>query len=337
MNITGLGPRERREIEEALRRGEPLGLQLDGELPRALRAEQVAPWFDAASARSPSLQDALRSYLPPPARPGAPPIRVSAVIPTNRGTPLGLAALRAQDVQMEVVVLQNGRPKGIVDGDRVYALDWRGHGPTRQRGVELAKGDYILFTVDDALPRGRGVVRCLVEALEAGGYDAVYGRQVPWPTSDAVTRDRLAAWTPSGREPHLSQRLDHVFALARRDTLLNHPLPDAPIAEDLLWRQGRRVGYVPGAVVIHAHPRRPGELYRRTRDIHAQHIMLGEAPLVPDAAALIAALPGMVAPALRGGPGEAVNQLAELLGQWRAAKITASRGLGQGPGRGRSR
>ena len=87
MNITGLGPRERREIEEALRRGEPLGLQLDGELPRALRAEQVAPWFDAASARSPSLQDALRSYLPPAARPEAPPIRVSAVIPTNRGTP----------------------------------------------------------------------------------------------------------------------------------------------------------------------------------------------------------------------------------------------------------
>jgi hypothetical protein len=262
---------------------------------------------------------------------------VSAVIPTNRGTPLGLAALRGQDVQMEVVVLQNGRPKGIVDGDRVYALDWRGHGATRQRGVELAKGDYILFTVDDALPRGPGVVRRLVEALETGGYDAVYGRQVPWPTSDAVTRDRLAAWTLSGREPHLSQRLDHVFALARRDTLLQHPLPDAPIAEDLLWRQGRRIGYVPGAVVLHAHPRRPGELYRRTRDIHAQHILLGEAPRVPDLATVIAALPGVVPLALRDGPGEGVNQLAELLGQWRAAKITASRGPGRDPGRGRSR
>lgn len=337
MNVTGLGPRERREIEAALRRGEPLSLQLDGELPPDLRAEQVAPWFDAASARSPSLQDALRGYLPAPARPGAPPIRVSAVIPTNRGTPLGLAALRAQDVQMEVVVLQNGRPKGIVDGDRVYALDWRGHGATRQRGVELAKGDYILFTVDDALPRGRGVVRLLVEALEAGGYDAVYGRQAPWPTSDAVTRDRLAAWTPGGREHHLSQRLDHVFALARRDFLLQNPLPDAPIAEDLLWRQGRRIGYVPGAVVIHAHPRRPGELYRRTRDIHAQHIQLGEAPLVPNGAALVAALPGVVAPTLRAGPGELVNQLAELLGQLRAAQLSASAGRGRGPGRGRSR
>jgi hypothetical protein len=337
MNFTGLGPRERREIEEALRRGEPLALQLDGELPRELRAEQVAPWFDAASARSPSLQDALRSFLPAPARPGAAPLKVSAVIPTNRGTPLGLAALRAQDVQMEVVVLQNGRCSGIVDGDRVYALDWRGHGATRQRGVELAKGDYILFTVDDALPRGPGVVRRLVEALEAGGYDAVYGRQVPWPTSDAITRDRLAAWTPSGREPHPSERLDHVFALARRDTLLRHPLPEVPTAEDLLWRQGKRIGYVPGAVVIHAHPRRPGELYRRTRDIHTQHILLGEAPRVPDAAALFAALPGVVAPALRGGPGEGVNQLAELLGQWRAAKISGSTGRDRGPGRGRSR
>lgn len=337
MNVTGLGPRERREIEEALRRGELLSLQLDGELPQDLRVEQVAPWFDAASARSPSVQDALRSYLPAPDRPGAAPLKVSAVIPTNRGTPLGLAALRAQDVQMEVVVLQNGRPKGIVDGDRVYALDWRGHGATRQRGVELAKGDYILFTVDDALPRGRGVVRLMVEALEAGGYDAVYGRQVPWPTSDPITRDRLAAWTPSGRAPQLSQRLDHVFALARRDTLLQHPLPDAPTAEDLLWRQGRRIGYVPSAVVIHAHPRRPGELYRRTRDIHTQHILLGEAPNVPDSAALIAALPGVVAPAMRGGPGELVNQVAELLGQWRAATLSAAKGRDRGRGRGRSR
>ena len=48
-------------------------------------------------------------------RPGGDRVRVTAVIPTNRGTPLGLGALRAQDCALDVLVLTNG--------DRIHVAD----------------------------------------------------------------------------------------------------------------------------------------------------------------------------------------------------------------------
>jgi len=275
------------------------------------------PLFDHISAKNPDLEAALRAHLPPAARPGDPALSVTAIIPSHRRTPLGLAALRAQDCDVEVLVLANGPHEP--EGDRVLRLPWAGHGATRQQGVEAAGGDYVLLSVDDALPRGAGCVRAMVEALEEGGYDAVFGRQVPWPSSDPITRARLREWTPPGRGHRWVERHDHVFALYRRQTLLDHPLPAVPIGEDLHWRQGRRIGYVPGAPVVHAHPRRPLALYRRARDIHRQHIALGEPSRVPDLAHLLRALPSTLGPVITAGPREWPCQVAELLGQWRAS------------------
>ncbi|MCB9760897.1 MAG: hypothetical protein H6739_13750 [Alphaproteobacteria bacterium] len=323
MRLTALGRPELRELEASLRAGTPCTLALRGRFPRRLRADQIIPLFDAVETDNPSLRSALRSHLPLEARPGGDRVRVTAVIPTNRGTPLGLGALRAQDCALDVLVLTNGG--ATAEGDRVFEVPWEGHGLTRQRGAEMAIGDYVLFTVDDALPRGAGCVRALVDALEEGGYDAVFGRQIPWPTSDPVTRARLERWTPPGRVHHPMERLDHVFALYRRETLLRHPLPPVPTGEDLRWRQGRRIGYEPQALVVHAHPREPRALYRRTRDLHRQHLAVGDPPAVPDLAALVGALPGALRPVLQGGLGELPNQLAELFGQWRAAKAGPAR------------
>ncbi|MCB9742063.1 MAG: glycosyltransferase [Alphaproteobacteria bacterium] len=315
--IEGLGSAAQAELERALRAGASCTLSLRRPPPRRLRLDQLIPLFDQVQARSHTLQESLRRLLPPGPSPEGPRHRVTAIIPTNRGTPIGLQALRAQDCALEVLVLANGgvRP----EGDRVLELPWQGHGPTRQRGVEAATGDYVLFTVDDALPRGAGCVRALVEALEDGGYDAVFGRQLPWPSADPLTRRRLSDWTPAGTQAHLMARHDHVFGLYRRETLLRHPLPEVPIGEDLRWRQGRRIGYVPRAMVVHSHPREPGALYRRTRDLHLQHLAAGDPPALPSTAALLRALPGALGPTLRCGPQELPNQLAELLGQWRAA------------------
>lgn len=317
MLLTNLDRTSLDEVEAALRRGESVTARLACGLPRAYRADELAPLLDEARADDVEVERALRLHLPP--RPqGQRRARVTAIIPTHRQTPIGLHALRRQDVELEVLVLANGPAE--VSGDRVVQVDWEGHGATRQRGVELAEGDYVLLTVDDALPRGGGVVRTMVEALEAGGYDAVFGRQVPWPSTDAVTRERLRRWTPPGTDHRRVDRLDHVFALYRRETLLASPLPAVPIGEDLHWRQGRRIGYVPTAPVVHAHPRRARALFRRTRDIHREHIAIGEAPRVPDTPTLMGALPGAVAEGLLHGPHEVACQVAELLGQWAAAR-----------------
>jgi hypothetical protein len=246
---------------------------------------------------------------------------VTVIIPTHRQTPIGLEAFRNQDCNVEVLVLTNGAATQdpSIEGDKVHAVEWTGHGLVRQAGVDLANGDYVLFTVDDALPQGTDCVRTMVEALEAGGFDAVTGRQLPWPHSDSLTVERLAQWTPAGDKVLDWPQVDHVFALTKRKTLLEHPIPDVPIAEDLHWSQGKTIGYVPTAQVIHAHPRRPLALYHRTRALHVEHCVLGDPPRVPSFTAFLLALPSALLNGARHGPSELPNQVAELLGQWRGA------------------
>jgi hypothetical protein len=96
-------------------------------------------------------------------------------------------------------------------------------------------------------------------------------------------------------------------------------------AEDWAWAQawrgpGRvpsveapRLGYVPGAAVVHGHARTFRSLVRRTAAEHAVRVACGEPPAVPDARRLVAALPGVIGPDARGA-------LGELLGQWWAGR-----------------
>lgn len=280
-------------LEAAVRAHEPVVL---GRGARFAEPDEVVPLCHAVE------DPALARWLPPAARPGSG-VRVSVVIPASRHRPIGLGVLEAQDVDVEVLVLANGP---WTEGIRV---EWRGHGRTRQLGVELARHPYVAFLVDDALPLGAGWLRAMVEALEEGGYDAVFARQVPWPTADPVTRARLRAWTPPGERHHAVARHDHVAAVYRRATLLADPLPSVAIAEDWHWGRRHRVGYVPTAPVVHSHARRFWPLFTRTRDIHRELVRAGEAATVPSVAALVRALPSVVGP-------DAPGALGELLGQW---------------------
>jgi len=319
VELTDLEPASLARLEEAVRDGQRVTLNLQKSLPRGLRADDVMPLFEAITGGPPAAVEALGMSLPPRARGGKKP-KVCAVIPTHRRAPLGLKALLRQDCDLEVLILLNGDFEFRAGDPRVRTLrvPWQGHGTVRQAAVTQTDAEFLLFTVDDAIPLGAGSVRALVDALKEGQYEAVFGRQVPWPSSDRITRDRLRAWTPPGVGHRWVDRLDNVYALYRREMLAWHPFPSVPIAEDLHWRRGRRVGYVPGAPVAHAHERKPGELYKRTRDIHRQHIALGEPPAIPTHAHLLRALPSVLGPMLKGGAQELPNQLAELLGQWRA-------------------
>ncbi len=325
MKVHRLDRRERRQMRQALLAGEPIWLELwEPPAPEA-RLDDIVPLCHAVRTWDQRLTRDLRAFLPPGAQPGHS-ARVTAVIPSHRQVPLGLRALAAQDLELEILVLDNG-PQPLEGRDlslaTVLRVPWDGHARTRQRAVERATGDYIFFTVDDAIPCGAGFVRTLVQALEDGGYDAVGARQLPWPDSDPVTARRLRAWTPPGPRHREAKRLDHVAALHRRELLLRAPLPDVPIAEDLHWGLGKKLGYVPAAPVVHAHQRKAGALLERTRAIHGQHHAMGEAPRVPDLGSLLRAVPGLLRPVLEAGPRELPNQLAELLGQYMAARDTA--------------
>lgn len=321
MVIRGFGREDLLRMEQALRAGEPLSLEISGPPPAWVRLDEFIPLCHSVRAWHPEVTAALRAFLPPEARPGQN-WTVTAIIPTHRQRPIGLEALKGQDLQVTSLVLVNGRAASTPmdwGADQVLRVPWEGHGRTRQSGVEASSSDYVLFTVDDALPMGAGFVRTLVEALEEGGYDAVFARQVPWPTATRDASRRIRHWTPPGQHHRLVRRLDHVAALYRRSTLLAHPLPPVPIAEDLHWRQGKRIGYVPRAPVVHSHTRRPMSLFLRNRAIHAEHIRLGDAPHVPSFLHLLRSLPGVLDPSRTHSLQEVWNQGAELAGQWMAA------------------
>ena len=321
MKVHRLDRRERKRMHRALLEGEPIDLELWSAPAPEVRLDDIVPLCHQVKTWDRRLTASLEAFLPPGAEPGHP-ARVSVIIPSHRRVPWGLCALAAQDVEVEILVIDNGPVP--LQGEtlplaRVLRLPWQGHGPTRQQAVHHATGDYVFFTVDDAIPCGAGFLRSLVVALEDGDYDAISARQLPWPDSDPVTTRRLRGWTPPGHRHRVAEQVDHVAALYRRDTLLAHPLPEVPIAEDLHWSQGRRVGYLPNAPVVHAHDRRPLALFQRTRAIHGQHIAAGEPPRVPSPLTVLGATPSLLRPVLEAGPAELLNHGAELLGQLAAS------------------
>ena len=317
MELTGLSKAERRQMTAALRRSEPVDLVLSRPPPLDVRLDEIAPLCRSIRSDVRRIAEELSRSMAPVAASGHP-ARVTAVIPTAGMVPLGLSALLSQDVDVRVLVLSNG-PDGPqrIPGADVLRVPWRGHGATRQLAIGHITDPYTLLTVNDAIPMGAGFVRTMVEALESGDWDAVFARQVPWPDADPITRRRLRKWTPAGREVVAAEQVDHVAALYRTQTLQRWPLPDVPTAEDAVWSIGRRIGYVPAAPVLHSHPRTPRALYRRNRAIHAELVRSGRPPTVPSLAHAIGALPAVLRPTLQGGGGELLNQLAELLGQWR--------------------
>ncbi len=320
MIVEGLGPADRASMAAALRRGEPVRLELRGPVPRGVRLDEIAPLCYASVAHDPTDRRVLEAFSAPAAKPGSG-LAVTVVIPCHRGNPAGVAALQRQDVAVRVIVLSNG-PDGPerVPGAEVIRVDWEGHGRTRQRGISWVNDPYVLFLVDDAIPLGAGFLRTMVEALEEGGWDAVTARQVPWPDADRVTSERLRRWTPAGHRVVPFSQVDNVASLYRTETLRRAPFPDVDIAEDAWWSQGKRIGYVPHAPVLHSHARDRGALYRRSRDIHAELVAMGQPPAVPGLAAVMSNLPGLVRPSLVGQRGEWRNQLAELVGQWMGAR-----------------
>lgn len=321
MIVRGLGPAERAAMSDALRRGDPIRLELDAHVQRGVRLDEIAPLLYAGVARDPRDQRVLDAFAPPPARRGHP-ARVTAIIPCSRGVPLGVHALHRQDLAVRVLVLSNG-PDGPdhVPGAEVLHVAWEGHGRTRQLALRHVTDPYVFFTVDDALPLGQGFLRTLVEALDAGPWAAVTARQIPWPDADRVTIERCRRWTPAGHRVIPFPQTDHVAALYRTETLFRDPLPDVPIAEDAVWSLNHLVGYVPDAPILHAHAREAGALYRRNRDIHAQLAAAGQAPTVASITDVVAALPGILRPSLHGQRGEWQNQIAELAGQWRGGRM----------------
>ena len=196
---------------------------------------------------------------------------VTVVIPTNASVFL---AENGYSQAKEVLLLCNGMGRVSTPHANVVHVPWKGHAKTRKIAQKYLRTKYVFFSVQDAFPIGNMLCH-LIKEMEQGAWDILIPRQIPWPDCHDIDQKRIRTWTPAKEDVYSMPHADHVGSLYRTEDLIQWSLPDAPIAEDVWWSLGRRVGCVPWAKIAHSHAFSAKALFKRERAMHTQLHTLG--------------------------------------------------------------
>jgi glycosyltransferase involved in cell wall biosynthesis len=147
--------------------------------------------------------------------------RVSIIIPTkDAGDEFDYALRRVSQQEgindIEIIIIDSGsRDNTIAICKRytqnifhVYAEEFH-HARTRNLGAEKATGDFLVFTVQDAVPVGGNWLYKLIYPIYSGRVSAVSARQIP--RADA---DLFASWAMWVHNLYLGYNHDRVISSA---------------------------------------------------------------------------------------------------------------------------
>jgi rhamnosyltransferase len=219
---------------------------------------------------------------------------ISVVIPVrNGGIELircleGIARQRVRE-DVEVVVVDSGSADGSVErarrlGARVHCIPPHEfhHGRTRNLGVELARGETLVFTSQDAFAASEDWLALLTAPLEDDEIAGAYGRQLPHHDASPPERYFLAfLYGPEPRRQTLTSTDDLTFeatlfsnvtsAIPRRIWAEFPYDEEIVMSEDQEWsrrvlRAGYALVYEPRAAVHHSHAYTLGGAFRRFFD-----------------------------------------------------------------------
>jgi glycosyltransferase involved in cell wall biosynthesis len=218
----------------------------------------------------------------------------SVAIPVRNGAallPALLAAIRRQKVdgELDIVVVDSGSTDGSAAlceraGARVERIppDAFSHGGTRNRLMELARGDRVAFLTQDALPAHDAWLAALTAGFSGEDVGLVCGPYLPTPDASAMVRRELEEWFatippvargPVGVKPAPGPHTFYSSAngAVSRAAWERVPFRDVPYAEDQrlavdMLNAGFTKAYVAGAAVIHSHDYPPLERFRRWFD-----------------------------------------------------------------------
>jgi rhamnosyltransferase len=224
--------------------------------------------------------------------------KISVIIPThNAGERFRTTLQRIfeQDVALpfEVTVIDSGSSDGTLNICATFPAHLLQispssfhHSRTRNWAIEHTTGDYIVLTVQDAVPVNTNWLALLVAPLiEDNLVAGSYGRQVPLPNHDRLVRRKHELWhsatlhsvqeldgrdknTLSLIEKQKLARFDNVTSCIRRSVWEHIPLPDVRYGEDFAWawqavQQGYRIVYEADATTWHSHQRGPWHELKR--------------------------------------------------------------------------
>jgi rhamnosyltransferase len=220
---------------------------------------------------------------------------ISVVIPVKDGGAdlvrcLDAIARQQVDEEVEVVVVDSGSTDGSVEvarwhGARVHEIppEEFNHGRTRNLGAELARGDVLAFTSQDAFAADEHWLALLVAPLRSDHEVAgVYGRQLPHEGATPPEQYFLDfLYGPDGRVQRWEGPSEPTFE-ATLFSNVNAAMPravwsefrfvdDLIMSEDQEWSRrvllaGRTLVYEPRAVVHHSHAYTVAGAFRRFFD-----------------------------------------------------------------------
>jgi rhamnosyltransferase len=220
---------------------------------------------------------------------------ISVVIPVKDGGADLVRCLDAVvgqqvDEEVELVVVDSGSSDGSVEvarqhGARVEEIppEEFNHGRTRNLAAELAQGDVLAFTSQDAFAADEHWLARLVAPLRSSPSVAgVYGRQLPHEGATPPERyfldflygpdPRVQRWTGPGQPTFEATLFSNVNAAMPRAVWREFPFADDLImSEDQEWSRrvllaGRELVYEPRAVVHHSHAYTVTGAFRRFFD-----------------------------------------------------------------------
>lgn len=213
---------------------------------------------------------------------------VSFVIPVYNGGEqleelLECINRQTQLAQKEIVIIDSGSTDGSIETAKKHGAILLQipnaeftHAHARNLGAQTAKGKYLVFLTQDALPQGYDWARRLLEPLAQGVAVAASGMQVPRPNADLfskISMDAHNAWigfTNGDRitQPHLADsalqkrinaHLDDVNCAVLRDVMLKYP-HRMNFLEDLdlglrLQEAGLPIALMGSVKIVHSHNR----------------------------------------------------------------------------------
>jgi len=223
---------------------------------------------------------------------------ISIVIPVKNGAdtlPACLDGIFRQTLaeKLEVIVIDSGSTDGTLDLLARYPVRIHrippaefNHGETRNLGVELSRGDFVVMTVQDASPASADWLEILLSHFDDPEVSAVCGQQIvphdhsknplQWfiPASEALP-ERVRFEDPDlfaslpGKKQHAYCQWDDVNAMYRKSAKGLLPFRRLMFSEDTLWARdallkGFTLVYDYRARVYHYHHQRFSFYFKRT-------------------------------------------------------------------------
>lgn len=214
-------------------------------------------------------------------------VLVTVVIPVKNGDiwlKQVIPAILSQELEggIEVIVIDSGSTDETIQILKTYPVrliqieaNSFNHGLTRNLGAELARGKYVVMTVQDAKPVSNNWLKILLEGFTDNNVAGVCGQQivphhhdknpVDWYRPISLPEQRKICFSTPEEFSRLSAedqlelcRWDNVNAIYRRDILLKIPFRHTDFAEDAVWARdvlsaGFAIVYHPAAQVEHYH------------------------------------------------------------------------------------